>query len=131
APVPAFTLRPFTIDARTPAIPAPPSMVMALLIVTAPSPPGSSALISPFGAVLEIAPAKVFHGAVRLQGLASSPTPDTHVRDACALAEEDTTTRKAAMAKVLKKKRDLLIFFSFELCVIAILECVVRQTPQV
>src|SRR5260221_9108366 len=39
-----------------------------------------SQLISPAGAVLEMAPAKVLHGAVRLQGLASSPTPETHVR---------------------------------------------------
>jgi hypothetical protein len=31
-------------------------------------------------AVFEIAPAQVLHGAVRLQGLASSPVPDTHVR---------------------------------------------------
>src|SRR4030095_8731495 len=35
-------------------------------------------------AVLEIAPANVLHGAVRLHGLTSSPTPDTHVRVACA-----------------------------------------------
>ena len=37
-------------------------------------------LISPFAAVLEMAPAKVLHGAVREQGLASSPTPETQVR---------------------------------------------------
>jgi hypothetical protein len=30
--------------------------------------------------VFEIAPAKVLQGDTRLQGLASSPTPDTHVR---------------------------------------------------
>jgi hypothetical protein len=42
--------------------------------------------ISPPAAVLEIAPAKVLQGAVRLQGLASSPWPDTHVRGAWALA---------------------------------------------
>ena len=34
--------------------------------------------------VVELAPAKVLQGAVRLQGLTSSPTPDTHVRVAWA-----------------------------------------------
>src|SRR5262245_48885926 len=33
-----------------------------------------------------IAPANVLHGAVRLQGLTSSPTPETQVREACASA---------------------------------------------
>src|SRR6266850_52893 len=61
-------------------------MVIDLVIVTAPKPPGSSALISPPGAVLEMAPAKVLQGAVRLQGLASLPVPETHVRLACAVA---------------------------------------------
>jgi hypothetical protein len=59
-------------------------MVMALVIVSAPKPPGSRTLISPPAAVLLIAPAKVLHGAVRLQGFASSPTPETQVRVACA-----------------------------------------------
>src|SRR5215831_8109480 len=58
---------------------------MALVMVTAPNPPGSRASISPPGAVLEMAPAQVLQGAVRLQGLASSPTPDTQVRLAWAL----------------------------------------------
>jgi hypothetical protein len=57
-------------------------MVIALVMVTAPYPAGSIASISPPAAVLEIAPAKVLHGAVRLQGFASSPTPDTQVREA-------------------------------------------------
>jgi len=60
--------------------------VIAFVIVTAPKPPGSRQLISPPAAVFEIAPAKVLQGAVRLQGLASSPTPETQVRVACALA---------------------------------------------
>jgi hypothetical protein len=60
------------------------SMVIDLVIVTAPKPPGSRQLISPLRAVFEIAPANVLHGAVRLHGLASSPTPETHVRDAWA-----------------------------------------------
>jgi hypothetical protein len=68
--------------------PPPPSIVIALVIVTAPKPPGSRASISPPGAVYEIAPAKVLQGAVRLQGLAS-PTPDTQVRVACAWAPPD------------------------------------------
>src|SRR6478735_12152297 len=62
------------------------SMVIDLVMVTAPKPPGSMQLISLFTAVFEMAPAKVLHGAVRLHGLASSPTPDTQVRLACALA---------------------------------------------
>jgi len=70
---------------RTPPVPTPSSeMVIALVMVTAPKPPGSSTLISPLAAVLEIAPAKVLHGAVRLHGLASSPTPETQVRVAWA-----------------------------------------------
>jgi len=69
----------------TPAmLPPEPSIVIDLVMVTAPKPPGSSTLISPLGAVLEIAPANVLHGAVRLHGLASSPTPETQVRVACA-----------------------------------------------
>src|SRR3954466_13548521 len=61
-------------------------MTIVLLIVTSPKPPGSRQLISPPLAVLEIAPAKVLQGAVRLHGLASSPTPDTQVRVAWAWA---------------------------------------------
>jgi len=61
-------------------------IVIDLVMVTPPNPPGSRTLISPPPAVLEIAPAKVLHGAVRLHGFASSPTPETQVRVACALA---------------------------------------------
>jgi hypothetical protein len=60
------------------------SIVIDLVIVTLPKPPGSRQLISPLTAVFEIAPGKVLQGAVRLQGLMSSPTPETHVRLACA-----------------------------------------------
>src|SRR5262249_31552489 len=63
--------------------------------VTAPKPPGSSASISPPAAVFEMAPAKVLHGAVRLHGLASSPTPETQVRLACAFAAEVPTANPA------------------------------------
>src|ERR1700687_2550166 len=59
-------------------------MLIDLVMVTAPKPPGSSTLISPPAAVFEMAPANVLHGAVREHGLASSPTPDTQVRVACA-----------------------------------------------
>ncbi len=44
------------------------SMVIDLVMVTAPKPAGSRQLISPPAAVLEIAPAKVLQGAVRLHG---------------------------------------------------------------
>jgi len=64
----------------------PPSIVTDFVMVTVPKPPGSSASISPNADVFEMAPAQVLHGAVRLQGLASSPTPDIHVRVACAEA---------------------------------------------
>ena len=83
---------------RTPAICPSPLIVMDLVMVTVPNPPGSNTLISPPAAVLEIAPAKVLHGAVRLHGFASSPTPDTQVRVACACACElhAVTTIKSA-----------------------------------
>src|SRR5690349_20084353 len=49
--------------------PSDPSMVIDLVMVTVPKPPGSRVLMMPPAAVLEIAPAKVLHGAVRLHGL--------------------------------------------------------------
>lgn len=73
-------------------------MVIDLVIVTEPNLPESSALISPPAAVLLIAPAKVLHGAVREQGLASSPTPETQVREACAIAGEACNINMAASA---------------------------------
>src|SRR5262249_53839106 len=83
---PALTMIPLVPDTRTPASKPIELIVIDFVMVTAPKPPGSSTLISPLGAVLEIAPANVLQGAVRLHGLASSPTPDTHVRVAGALA---------------------------------------------
>src|SRR6185295_3149324 len=53
------------------------TMADALLMMMALLPPT---------AVLLIAPANVLQGAVRLHGFTSSPTPDTHVRFACACA---------------------------------------------
>src|ERR1700694_5022825 len=70
--------------ARIPPVPPSRLMVIDFVMVTAPKPPESRQLISPKAAVFEMLPAKVLHGAVRLQGLTSSPTPDTQVRDACA-----------------------------------------------
>src|SRR6266568_3771405 len=80
-----LTVIPGTPDAKIEAIQQA-SRVIDLVIVTVPKPPGSSASISPKLAVFEIAPAQVLHGAVRLHGLTSSPTPDTQVRVAWALA---------------------------------------------
>src|SRR5512144_2407385 len=102
---PAFTTMPLVPDASTPAIECPPSMVIAFVIVTAPNPPGSSTSMVPPAAVLLMAPANVLHGAVREHGLASSPTPETQVRVACAAANEGnrTTTHAAAqwIARIL------------------------------
>jgi hypothetical protein len=71
---------PVVLDASTPARNGVPSIVSDLVMVTAPKAPGSRTLISPPAAVLLMAPANVLQGAVRLQGLTSSPTPDTQVR---------------------------------------------------
>src|ERR1700674_567922 len=90
-----------------------PSMVIDLVMVTAPNPPGSRQSISPFTAVFEMAPAKVLQGAVRLHGLTSSPTPDTQVRVACACALENTNMVNAIIAKAVKVKRNLFIGVSF------------------
>src|SRR6266550_8384264 len=91
-----ITLMPAVVLTFTPLVPElrmPPgncrqSISIDLVMVTAPKPPGSRQLILPPAAVLEMAPAKVLHGAVRLHGLTSSPTPETHVREAWALMSE-------------------------------------------
>src|SRR5258707_6074513 len=98
----ALTMMPVGRDARIDAIVPVPSRVIDLVIVTAPKPPGSSASISPGSAVFEIAPAKVLQGAVRLQGLTSSPTPDTQVRVACAWAMDAKADVKIAIAHTLR-----------------------------
>src|SRR5256885_7122819 len=105
----ALTMMPVVREARIEANVPVPSSVMDLVMVTAPKPPGSSASISPQAAVLEIAPAQVLQGAVRLHGFASSPTPDTQVRDACAWASDVTAKMNVAIAKVWRVKRNLLI----------------------
>src|SRR5947207_15103585 len=81
------------------------SIVIDLVIVTAPKPPGSRTLISPPAAVFEIAPANVLQGAVRLHGLTSSPTPDTHVRVACACAGNAPLNSSALAAMMPKAHR--------------------------
>src|ERR1700676_3215939 len=95
---------PARMDATWPASPPPPSILTPLVRVTAPKPPGSSASISPQSAVLETAPAQVLQGAVRLHGFASSPTPDTQVRDACACACDVIAQKQIAQAIMTKKK---------------------------
>ena len=89
--------------------PPPPSSVIDLVIVTAPKPPGSSASISPPAAVFEMAPAKVLHGAVRLHGLASSPTPETQVRVACACAGAIARPATKSAPRSAEKKVDFVI----------------------
>src|SRR5688572_4641947 len=94
----ALTITPVVSEATMPASPPhSPLMLIDLVMVTAPKPPGSSTLISPAVAVLEMAPAKVLHGAVRLHGLASSPTPETHVRVAWAAAGPATSMAQTAV----------------------------------
>src|SRR5207253_5759987 len=106
---PATMIIPLNPLARTEATwPPPPSMVIALVIVTAPKPPGSRQLISPPAAVLEIAPAKVLHGAVREQGLTSSPTPDTQVRVAWAWAG---AAKKAEQSVAATSASDMITLF--------------------
>src|SRR3569623_30373 len=85
---------------RTPACCMPAHTIWIDLVMgTAPKPPGSMQLISPPAAVLARVPWKVLHGAVRLHGLASSPTPDTQVRVACAEAGATNSTEPVITAK--------------------------------
>src|SRR6266550_6259878 len=84
------------------------SIMIDFVIVTAPNPPGSRQLMMPGLAVFEIAPANVLHGAVRLHGLTSSPTPDTQVRVACACAID----ANPATIRTIKIKESFFTFFS-------------------
>src|SRR5436309_2006423 len=82
---PACTTIPSVADTRIEATcPAPPSMVMGLVMVNEPYEPGSRTSTSPPAAVLKMAPSKVLHGRLRVQGLPSLPAPDTQVREDCA-----------------------------------------------
>lgn len=95
----SLMMMPLTPELRTlPKVPVQ-SRVIDLVMVTVPKPPGSRQLISPPVAVFEIAPAKVLHGAVRLHGLTSSPTPETQVRVACAAAGAAEKMPKTAVAR--------------------------------
>jgi hypothetical protein len=89
-------------------------IVIDFVIVTAPKPPGSMQLMMPPAAVFEIAPAHVLHGAVRLQGLASSPTPDTQVRVAWAKTLPLASRSSTDMINELRKA-DLLCLMTLPL----------------
>src|SRR6185295_4281183 len=116
-----FIMIPLVPAARIPARVPSPLIVIDLVIVTAPKPPGSNTEISPQVAVLEIAPAKVLQGAVRLHGLASSPTPDTQVRVAWACATDEIVRLNTVIARMLNAKRNFLMMHSpFELKVIPV-----------
>src|SRR5262249_41784035 len=80
-----------------------PSSVTDLVMVTAPKPPGSRQSISPGLAVFEIAPANVLHGAGRLEGLASSPPPETHGRFA---------KRPCLVRQTPARRQDRLAYYS-------------------
>src|SRR5207237_2716980 len=99
----SLTLTPVVLELSTPPSVFEQSMVIDLVAVTAPKPPGSRQLISPPAAVFEIAPAKVLQGAVRLHGLRSSPTPDTQVRVACACAAVAPKMTGSIIAKIASK----------------------------
>src|SRR4051812_38363702 len=99
----AFTTIAFVLATRTPPSVYWHLIVSDLVMVTPPKPPGSMQLISPPAAVFEMAPANVLHGAVRLHGLASSPTPETQVRVACAWASElKANSRTNAATKLIE-----------------------------
>jgi hypothetical protein len=109
-PPAALTVTPGTPEARIEATwPPPPSSVIDLVIVTVPKPPGSSASISPPVAVFAMAPGQVLHGAVRLHGLASSPTPETQVRVACACAGAIATPATKSAPRSADRRVDLVI----------------------
>src|SRR5688572_295599 len=97
SPSGALIIKPVVPLDKTEPITPLPSMVIDLVIVSVPKPPGSRRLISPPAAVLLIAPARVLHGAVRLQGFTSSPTPETQVRVACPKQQE--TVQKVIINK--------------------------------
>src|ERR1700722_1996889 len=104
--------------------PPPPSSVIDLVIVSSPKPPGSMASISPPVAVFEMAPAQVLHGAVRLHGLASLPTPETQVRVACACAgamvrpTTKSTPRKAEQRADFGEVKGVMILAPYVRCLV-------------
>src|SRR3954451_5425119 len=106
-------ITPCTPDERMPAFVPTPLRGIGLVMVTVPCPPGSSASISPPAAVFEIAPANVLHGAVRLHGFASSPTPETQVRVAWPKAAVENARATTEANKYL---RVLALFILVILC---------------
>src|SRR5882757_8162955 len=103
---------------RTPATPTPSLMMLiALVMVTALNPPGSSTSISPPAAVLSCAPWKVRHGCVRVQGLASLPSPDTQVRPLS--AEAGAACRPSASRDAVKTDAVILVIVALYGSVIA------------
>src|SRR5580704_12215110 len=84
-------------------------MLIDLVMVTAPKPPGAGALISPAAGVFEMAPAEVLHGAVRLHGLASSPTPETQVRVAWACAGAIARPATKSAPRSAEKRVDFIM----------------------
>src|SRR6201995_4139073 len=110
-------------------MPPPQSSVIVLVIVTVPKPPGSRQSISPPAAVLEIAPANVLHGAVRLHGFASSPTPEIQVRRACALAGNAISVASTNAASTAQKRTSLVILTPLVAPNCAIANASYRQNP--
>jgi hypothetical protein len=68
-----------------------------------------------------MAPAKVLQGAVRLHGLASSPTPEIHVRVAWALASELNPRVTNAAATKFEPSRMRFMFFLLRYRLLAML----------
>src|SRR5262249_15784394 len=88
-------------DTSTPAVPVDGQLIVIdLVIVTAPKAPGSRQLIAPPAAVFVMAMAKVLQGAERLHGLASSPAPETQVREDCAAAGSTCRSAKREIARM-------------------------------
>src|SRR5579864_473404 len=124
SPAPAWTTMPLVPDTSTLPSVCSQLIVIALLIVTAPKPPGSRQLISPPAVVWAMAPAKVRQGEERLHVLPSLPRPETQVREVWALAGMDNSARHVTMRRLgiaelfilLSVRRERL--FVFPRCVI-------------
>src|SRR5262249_290258 len=128
------TPAPLTLIALVPAARMPPnvpvqSMVIDLVIVTAPNPPGSRQLMMPPATVFEMAPGKVLHGAVRLHGFTSSPTPETQVRVACACAGEPQKSGASAATAIANTKADC--FLNMVLLIVGLLCGMLMRSPLV
>src|SRR5439155_25928400 len=91
----------------------PPSMVRPWMIVSPPYSAGSSASISPLGAVFELAASNVRHGAERVHGFRSSPTPDTHVRMSSAVAGLATNIQRTRRPKGRVNDADRIVIADF------------------